>query len=124
MTARISRSNKKREEFTTNVQTIFECFGRRERLSNKTCWLYNACLFVDCGDGGDGGGDVPEAARRGAGRGQRGAVAAGGGEDGSGAGDVPGEAGVDHAAHGVRRGGVRADEGRGRAASRRSRNSR
>src|SRR5512143_2491867 len=67
-------------------------------------------------DGGAGGGDVPEAARRGAGRGQRGAAVAGGGEDGSGAGDVPGEAGVDHAAHGVRRGGVRVDEGRGRAA--------
>ena len=38
---------------------------------------------------------------RGAGGGQRGAVAAGGGEDGSGAGDGAGEAGEHHAAHGV-----------------------
>ena len=64
-------------------------------------------------DGGDGGGDVPQAAGPGRGGGQRGAVAAGRGEDGDRARDGAGEAGVDHAAHAVRGRGVRADEGRG-----------
>ena len=64
-------------------------------------------------DGGDGGGDVPQAAGPGAGGGQHGAAAAGDGEGGGGAGAGAGEAGVDHAAHEVRGGGVRADQGRG-----------
>ena len=44
-------------------------------------------------DGGDGGGDVPQAAGPGGGGGQRGAAAAGGGEDRDRAGDGAGEAG-------------------------------
>ena len=66
--------------------------------------------------GGDRGGDVPEAVGRRAGRGQRGIAAAGDGEgrSGAGAGDV--QAGVDHAAHEVQGGSVRADEGRRGAA--------
>ena len=44
-------------------------------------------------DGGDGGGDVPQAAGRGGGGGQRGAAAAGGGEGRDRAGDGAGEAG-------------------------------
>ena len=67
----------------------------------------------DAEDGGDGGGDVPEAAGRGAGGGQRGGVAAGDREGRGGAGAGAGEAGVDHSAHEVQGGGVRADEGRG-----------
>ena len=67
-------------------------------------------------DGGDGGGDVPQAAGPGAGGGQRGAAAAGGGEARDRAGDGAGEAGEHHAAHAVRGRGVRADEGRGGAA--------
>ena len=64
-------------------------------------------------DGGDGGGDVPQAAGPGRGGGQRGAAAAGHREERDRAGDGAGEAGEHHAAHPVRGGGVRADEGRG-----------
>ena len=64
-------------------------------------------------DGGDGGGDVPEAARRGAGGRQRRLFAARGEAGGHRARAGAGEAGVDHAAHEVRGGSVRADEGRG-----------
>ena len=67
-------------------------------------------------DGGDGRGDVPQAAGRGAGGGQRGAAAARDREGRRGAGDGAGDAEVDHAAHEVQGAGVRADEGRGRAA--------
>ncbi len=66
--------------------------------------------------GGDGRGDVPEAAGRGHGRGQRGVAAAGDGEGRGGAGAGGGEAGIDHAAHQVQGRGVCADEGRRRAA--------
>src|SRR5207247_6386528 len=67
-------------------------------------------------DGGHRGGDVSQAARRGAGGGQRRPAAARGGEARDRAGHGAREAGLDHAAHGVRRGGVRPDEGRGRPA--------
>src|SRR5689334_2863727 len=67
-------------------------------------------------DGGDGGRDVPEAAGRGAGRGQRGALAARDREGRSGARDGVGQGGQHHAAHAVHGRGVRVDEGRGRAA--------
>ena len=67
-------------------------------------------------DGGDRGGDVPQAARRGAGGGQRGVSAARDEAGGHRARAGVGEAGVDHAAHEVRGGGVRVDEGGGGAA--------
>src|SRR5207247_9929101 len=67
-------------------------------------------------DGGDGDRDVPQDAGRGGGGGQRGRAAAGGGERRDRAGDGAGEAGEYQAAHEVQGGGVRADQGRGRAA--------
>ncbi len=73
-------------------------------------------LQRDQEDGGHGRRDVPQAAGRGAGGGQRRAAAARGGEGGDRARDGAGEAGVHHAAHEVPGRGVRADEGRGRAA--------
>src|SRR4029453_4548978 len=66
--------------------------------------------------GGDGGGDVPEAAGRGAGGGQHWGVVAGDRQGRGGAGAGVGEAGVDQAAQEVQGGGVRAGEGRGGAA--------
>ncbi len=63
--------------------------------------------------GGDGRGDVPQAAGRGDGGGQSGSAAAGDRADGRGAGDGDGGAEVDHAAQEVSEPGVRADEGRG-----------
>ena len=73
-------------------------------------------LPADDEEGGDGRRDVPEAARRRGGGGQHRGAAARDGEDGRGARAGAGQAGVDHAAHEVQGGGVRADEGRGRAA--------
>ena len=67
-------------------------------------------------EGGDRGGDVPEAAGRGCGGGQHRGAAAGRRERGRGAGAGAGQAGVDHAAHEVQGGGVHPVEGRGRAA--------
>ena len=64
-------------------------------------------------EGGDGRGDVQEAAGRGPGGGQHRGSAAGDGPRGDGAGDGAGEAGVDHAAHEVQGRGVRPDEGGG-----------
>jgi small GTP-binding protein len=64
-------------------------------------------------DGGDGRGDVPEAAGRGR-RGTTWGCCCGVWEGGDRAGDGAGEAGLDHAAHEVQGGGVRADEGGGR----------
>src|SRR5439155_667415 len=66
--------------------------------------------------GGEGAGEVPEEAGRGGGGGERGWAAAGGREGRDGAGDGAGEAGEYQAAHEVQGGGVRADQGRGRAA--------
>ena len=66
--------------------------------------------------GGDGRGDVQEAAGRRAGGGQHRGAAAGDGEGRRGAGDGAVEAGVDHAAHEVQGVGVHSDEGRRRAA--------
>ena len=71
-------------------------------------------------DGGDGGGDVPQDPGAGPGGGQRGAAAEGGGEDGDPAWPSAGGTGVDHAAHEVQGGGVRADEGGGGGVTRRS----
>ena len=68
---------------------------------------------ADAEDGVHGGGDVPQAARRGAGGGQRGGAAAGHQARGSGARAGAGEAGVDHPAHEVHGRGVRAVEGGG-----------
>ena len=65
---------------------------------------------------GDGGGDVPEAAGRGAGGGQHRGAAAGDRQGRGGARAGAGEAGVDQAAQEVQGGGVRAGEGRGGAA--------
>src|SRR5207244_10739415 len=62
--------------------------------------------------GGDRGGDVQEAFGRRAGGGQHRGAAAGDGEGRRGAGDGAGEGGLDHAAHQVQGGDVRADEGR------------
>src|SRR6185436_4252564 len=70
----------------------------------------------DAGDGGDGRGDVPQAPRRRAGWGQRGAVASWGGQGGAGARDGSGAAEVDHAAQEVQGECVHIDEGRGRSA--------
>ena len=67
-------------------------------------------------DGGDRGGDVPQAAGRGAGGDNAGVSAARDEAGGDRARAGVGEAGVDHAAHAVRGRGVRADEGGGRAA--------
>ena len=67
-------------------------------------------------DGGDGRRDVPQDAGRGAGGRQRGVPAARDQAGGDRARAGAGEAGVDHAAHEVRGGGVRADEGGGRTA--------
>ncbi len=58
-------------------------------------------IWGDAEAGGDGRGDVPEAAGRGDGRGQRWGAVAGDGEDGRGEGDGVGEAGIDHAAPAV-----------------------
>ena len=69
---------------------------------------------------GDGRGDVPQAAGPGRGGRQRGAAAARCGQRGDRAGHGAGEAQVDHAAHQVQGGGVRADQGRGGSATRRS----
>ena len=73
-------------------------------------------LAADAADDGDGGGDVPQAAGRRAGGGQRGVSVAGHWARGCGAGRGVGEAGQHHAAHGVHERGVRAEEGRGRTA--------
>ena len=73
-------------------------------------------LRDDARDGGDGRGDVPQAADGRVGGGQRGVSAAGHRADGRGAGAGVGEAGVDHAAHEVPERSVRVEEGRGRAA--------
>jgi small GTP-binding protein len=76
----------------------------------------------DCGvpaddeEGGDGGRDVPQAARRGRRRRQHRGVAARGGERRRRARTGLGQAGVDHAAHEVQGGGLHPVEGRGRAA--------
>src|SRR5262249_17291995 len=64
-------------------------------------------------DGGDRARDVPEAARPGAGRGQRRGAAARDRQGRRGARTGPGEAGHDHAAHEVQGAGVHPDEGRG-----------
>src|SRR5207245_1075684 len=63
---------------------------------------------------GDGGRDVPQAAGRGAGGGQRRPAAARGGKARGRAGDGAREAGEHHAAYGVRRRSVCVDQGRGR----------
>src|SRR4029450_3143253 len=75
-------------------------------------------LQADGEEGGDRRGDVPEAAGRGGGGGQRRGAAARGGEGGrgAGAGAGGGKAGVDQAAHEVPGGGLHPVEGRGRAA--------
>ena len=70
----------------------------------------------DAHDGGDGRGDVPQDAGRGAGGRQRGLSAARDRARGRGARAGAGQAGVDQAAHDVPQRGVRAEEGRGRAA--------
>src|SRR5262245_39166325 len=71
---------------------------------------------ADAEVGGDGGGDVPQAAGRGAGGGPRGVPAGGDRQGRGGAGAGAGEAGVDQAVQEVQGGGVRADErGRGPA---------
>ena len=67
-------------------------------------------------DGVHGGGDVSQAARSGAGGGQRGGSAARDQAGGGGARAGAGEAGVDHAAHQVHLRGVRAEQGGGGAA--------
>ena len=71
---------------------------------------------ADAEDGVHGGGDVPQAAGPGAGGGQRWGAAARHQARGSGAWAGAGEAGLDHAAHQVQLRGVRAEQGRGRAA--------
>src|SRR2546428_250105 len=67
-------------------------------------------------DGGEGDREGRQGGGRGGGGGQRGRGAAGGGERRDRAGDGAGEAGEYQAAHEVQGGGVRADQGRGRAA--------
>src|SRR5438046_1326826 len=67
-------------------------------------------------EGGDGGGDVPQAPGRGAGGGQCGGAAAGDRQGRSGTGAGAGQARVDQAPQEVQGGSVRADEGRGGAA--------
>ena len=67
-------------------------------------------------EGRDGRRDVPEAAGRGRGGGQRRRAAARGGKDGRGARAGAGQAGVDQAAHEVQGRGLHPVEGRGRAA--------
>ncbi len=74
---------------------------------------------ADEDDGGDGRGDVQEAAGRRGGRRQRGVVAAGSGAEGDRAGTGNREAREHHAAHEVQGGGVRVDEGRRRDGTRR-----
>src|SRR6185503_3305437 len=71
---------------------------------------------ADLEDGVHGGGDVPQAARSGAGGGQHRGAAAGDEAGGSGAWAGVGEAGEYYPAHEVRLRGVRAEQGRGGSA--------
>ena len=76
--------------------------GRVERGKVKVGRGSGDCgLPADDEEGGDGRGDVPEAAGRRGGGGQHRGAAAGDGEGRRGAGAGAGEAGVDHAAHEV-----------------------
>ena len=91
--------------------------GRIERGKVKVGEEVGDCgLPGDAQDGGDGRGNVQEAAGRRFGWGQRRVAAAGHCEGRRGARDGAGEAGIDHAAHQVQGRSVRVVEGRRRAA--------
>ena len=87
--------------FLMPVEDVFSITGRGTvatgRIERGVVKVGEEVALVGFGgdqeDGGDGGGDVPQAAGPGAGGGQRGAAAAGGGEERDRAGDGAGEAG-------------------------------